>query len=407
MSEVSVTSAAPISGWDPSLQVIVRCLEALNSQNKILRHDKDRYNALIESVENFLVTQQGNNSGSHALAELAMGTEDHLGFIPAERGIRYLFDAAEDGYLNAQLELAQLATRDCLPPPEYWQLERDGIEVSRERWGEYRKYQSGYWWRAAAENGSADAQYQMTVGLIDSDDPGRFSEGVRWLKRAAYHPTASPGAQFDLAYQMELGRIHPNPADEMYRLYDAAAKSDVSEAMLAVAHYLENGIGVERDAKESIKWYLNAAKWGQDEGYLLAGMLSGEEKHLEMAADAGHVAAMLKLAPIKLNRLYEPSHWGTRGTDPFQEGIDYFQKAADNGNLEAVLALADIYENGWDCGLGGDYPEAWKLDREESELRENALAYYERALELGCGWAEKEVQRLRKILGGGDEEPNQ
>ena len=95
MSEVSVTSAAPISGWDPSLQVIVRCLEALNSQNKILRHDKDRYNSLIESVENFLVTQQGNNSGSHALAELAMGTEDHLGFIPEERGIRYLFDRPE------------------------------------------------------------------------------------------------------------------------------------------------------------------------------------------------------------------------------------------------------------------------------------------------------------------------
>jgi len=76
MSEASVTSTAPISGWDPSLRVIVRCLEALNFQNKNLRHDKDRYNSLIESVENYLATQQGNYPGSHALAELAMRSED-------------------------------------------------------------------------------------------------------------------------------------------------------------------------------------------------------------------------------------------------------------------------------------------------------------------------------------------
>lgn len=124
-------------------------------------------------------------------------------------------------------------------------------------------------------------------------------------------------------------------------------------------------------------------------------MVSDNVYHLEKAAKAGDVEAMLKLAPIKLNELYDPY---PSGGESFQAGINYFEKAASGGNLKAVLALADIYENGWDCGFGGDFPEEWKIERNETERLENALGYYEQALGLGCEFAAKHIERIQKLL---------
>ncbi len=396
MSEISVTAITPISGWDPTLQAIVRCLEAMDSEQKTYerRHwttpsDPLRYDGLIAGLESFLTTQKViKGTASSALAELSIGT----GFIPPERGLRYLLAAAEDGYLVAQLELARLADKGELLPLEYWEWKRDGRYVSNERWDSFNRDESDRWWKAAAENGSAAAQYQMSCGLIDSDDPEKFTEGVRWLEKAAYQQSPSVGAQFDLAYMMDLGNIVPNSPEERWHLYSRAAQGGVEEAMLAAGHYLENGIGVEQDDKGAIKWYLRAAERGLDEGYLLAGLLSGSDEHLEKAANAGHVAAMALLARRKLNGGLNPY-----GFESFRAGLGYFQDAAARDNLEAVLELADIYESGWQGHSQGEWWMQLGLENEIDRV-EQALAYYEQAVELGCEWAAKDVDRLRRRM---------
>ena len=77
-------------------------------------------------------------------------------------------------------------------------------------------------------------------------------------------------AQFILAYQMELEPIESLPSYELFLLYEEAAKSGVPNAMLAVGHYLENGIGTLQDVGDAIDWYLKAAddNYGFYEGFL-------------------------------------------------------------------------------------------------------------------------------------------
>ena len=238
---------------------------------------------------------------------------------------------------------------------------------------------------------------------IASDDPREFAEGERWLRLVAFQTPQENSvyedeyydkAKYALAYQMELGRIDPLPAETMYKLYEAAAKSEVSEAMLATGHYLEYGIGVERNIEAATEWYLKAAECGNDEGFLLAGLLSGKDSHLEAAAESGHVAAMLIVAKRNMNQSLD-----MYGFDSFQTGLNYFEDAASSGNLEAVLALAEIYEDGWN---GHSHWDWWMQSglESESERLEYALGYYEQAVDLGCNSAARSVARIQKILDG-------
>ena len=244
----------------------------------------------------------------------------------------------------------------------------------------------------AAENGSAEAQCEIAIGLIDSDDPEQFAQGITWLKKAALQKNPSPYAQYELAHLMELGRAGPDCYEERWRLYEAAAKGGVPEAMFALGRCLEHGVGVGIDTDAAIKWYIRAAEGGEDEGYLRAGVLSGSSTHLEKAAKAGYVEAMLILAPKLLT-----NGLGNYGCESFLRGLSHYERAADADNLEAVLALADIYENGW----LGQYPE-WdgSLPNFESryECLENSRGYYEHAQELGYEWAASNIQRISKLL---------
>jgi TPR repeat protein len=352
-----------------------------------------RYAELIKGFEDYLLTEWAQRHwGIEALAELSIGT----GFIHPDRGIRYLFDAAEAGYLKAQLELAQMADDELIPPPEYFDAETDRKRIPFLRWEEFNRSESDRWWKAAAENDSALAQYVMCCGLIESDDPDDFAQGVKWLKRAASNRRPHPVAQYDLAYLMELERIDPDDPRDRWRLYEAAANVGISEAMLAVGHYLEYGIGIEQDVKAAVDWYRKAAESGHGEGYLLAGLLSDDDSDLEKAANGGHVAAMLILAKREMDRSLD-----MYGFDSFQAGLNYFDNAASTGSLEAILALAEIYEDGRHGHSHGDWWMQFGLDSEFERL-ESALAYYELAQMLGWEFAAENIDRVQKRLDSHD-----
>lgn len=250
------------------------------------------------------------------------------------------------------------------------------------------------------EHISADALYSMCDGLIDSDNPEEFSRGLSLLRRAAYHPSPIKDAQFELAYLMELGRVSPDSDDERFQLYEAAAIAGDPEAMLACAHYLENGIGAECNVKAAIDLYLKAAEVGYEEGYLLAGLLADDERDLKKAAQAGFVAAMLELAPKYLAEMHQsyPSYRFDTGLEAFQAGIYYYEMASAKGNLEATLALADIYERGWETCWPHRFPDGWSELCSEIDRLESALACYDHAKKLGCEWAEREIARINNLL---------
>jgi TPR repeat protein len=325
-----------------------------------------------------------------ALAELAIQDREDSKFIPLERGIPYLFKAADAGYLNAQLELARLADRGELSPPEYSKMECDRHREDRQQCDEFNQQQSAHWWKVAADNGSAEAQFRMSDGLIESDDPDEFAEGVKWLTKAARQTTPNPNAQHELACLMESGRIDPGSPGDRWELYEAAAKGGVVEAMLAAGWYLENGIGVERNADAAVEWYLASTKWDDIEGYFFAGRLTGNACHLEKAARQRHVEAMLLLAP----RLLDQSLSEQYGFKSFQAGLDHYASAAKEGRVEAVVALAEIYEDGW-CNR---FPLDWERKYLRHERLEKALTYYEHLRKLLWEGAAENIERIQKEL---------
>lgn len=119
--------------------------------------------------------------------------------------------------------------------------------------------------------------------------------------------------------------------------------------------------------------------------------MSGSEKQLKEAAKAGHIEAMLELAKIKLNGLYEPYPFGG---ESFDSGIYYLQMASGKGSLEATLELANIYEDGWH----GGFPEDWHFNYDKTTRLEDALACYEQAQKLGWKAATAHITRIQKLL---------
>ncbi len=410
MSEPTVTATSPISEWNPALQAIVRCLEAIDASQPV--HEKSdwwrnpnggRYQALIECIEGFLIIESQRDSwGMDALAELAIQDSFEPKLIPLERGIPYLFKAADGGYLNAQLELARLADHGDIPPSDFWPITNESPHIDRQRWDEFNQQQSIYWWKAAAENGSADAQFHMSEGLIESDLPDAFAKGLDWLERAARGRTPSSDAQHKLACLMESGRIDPGSPQDRWTLYEAAANGEVPSAMLAAGYYLEHGIGVERNVDAARKWYLDATDVGNSAeeglGYLLAALctssVSSSNSFFESASKAGNVEAMIERAAIELNEA--DGHFDTSW---FKSALNWYEQAAEKNCREAVIALAELYEQGW----YGCYSRGWRAvygDDWESETLEVALAYYRKAQGLGYEDAADSIDEIEERLRG-------
>lgn len=419
MPDTSVTSPLPISKWDPALQSVVRCLEAIEKNCKDSSrchtgYERDGYQGLIFAAEMLLLIKEQKNSWvKNALADLVASNAD---FIPTERASEYLYAAALSDYAPAQYELACRAKLGQIYPPDDSPLGKQRV-ISRWELDDFNSEEAVRWMENAAQNGSLDAQYTLGMEKITSDNPREFRQGAHWISLAAFHKTPQEDAVYELdhynkakyvlAYQMELGRIEALPLGEMFRLYEDAAKSDYPEAMLAAGHYLEYGIGVKCDVKKAAEWYAKAGDWGRDEGYLFAGLLSDDYRYLKKAANGGHVAAMLRLAPLKLDEGCEASQnlWARfdDAREMFQEGMDWYQCASAHGSLEATLALAEIYEDGWN----GQLPDEWKDQCNDADRREDALACYERARELGWEWAAENIERIEKKIDRVHDDPNE
>ena len=397
MRETSIVCSASISGCNPALKAVARCIGVIANADATRRISDQQYDLLIANIEEFLLSENGRGIPTSALAELVIREHGERKSIPLERGLRYLFEAAEDGYLNAQVELALLASRGELLPPEYWNHEIDRIEIAPEEVDIFNTAQATIWWRKAAENGSADAQHEIGMDLIDSKDLRQFAEGTAWLYKAAYNDHPSGGAAYDLAYLMELGCVTPDDPRGMFRLYELAAQTGITEAMLALAHYFENGIGVTKDLKVAVSWYLKAAEGGHDEGHLLAALISGDTGQLEKAVTAGYLQAMLILGPRYLERGLS---WD--GFEDFRRGLYLYEDFSHH--QEVLLDLAYIYKSGEFLGVSMPVEHWMHLGLEDSERLERALACFEAAQTMGWPHATEEITQLRTLLNIDDDD---
>jgi TPR repeat protein len=265
---------------------------------------KKEHDELILRIEESLLNLPRSRSPSivKTLAYMAFTFD----CIPSERKSEYLYEAAlELRDARSQYFLASELRFNEIHPPNDRLLNFHKGSHDLHVW---IQAESKYWMEIAANNGSLDAQLELGLVLIRSEDASDYAKATSWLLQVVLHSNKKnqdlldldylAEAKYILAYQMELESIESLPLNELFSLYEEAAKSGVPNAMLAVGHYLENGIGPIQDVGEAIDWYLKAAddNYGFYEGFLLAWQLSNDPKHRKLAIDHGYAEAILSIA---------------------------------------------------------------------------------------------------------------
>jgi TPR repeat protein len=132
------------------------------------------------------------------------------------------------------------------------------------------------WYRLAAEQGHADAQYNL--GLMYANGKGvpeDANEAVKWFRLAAEQ--GHDDAQYNLRVMYAEGRGVPEcdkealtetgnpPRDVDIKLYRKAADQGDAEAQYNLGRRYENGDGVLQDYVQSYAWFNLASANGDAE----------------------------------------------------------------------------------------------------------------------------------------------
>jgi TPR repeat protein len=114
-------------------------------------------------------------------------------------------------------------------------------------------------WRPLAEQGNADAQYNLGVmyrdGLGVTQD---YVEAVKWFRKPAEHVLA----EHNLGVLYERGQGVAQNHVEALKWYRKAAERGLAEAQYNVGFMYRNGYGVLQDDAEAVRWYEKAAEQG-------------------------------------------------------------------------------------------------------------------------------------------------
>ena len=118
-----------------------------------------------------------------------------------------------------------------------------------------------YWYLKAAEQGYADAQYNLGV-MYDQGQgvPQNEAEAAKWYRNAAKQGVAD--AQINLGFMYDHGQGVPQNYAEAEKWYTKAAKQGVAVAQYNLGIMYFHGQGVPQNYAEAEKWYTKAAKQG-------------------------------------------------------------------------------------------------------------------------------------------------
>ena len=128
-----------------------------------------------------------------------------------------------------------------------------------------------YWYRLAAEQGNALAQYNLGAAYENGlGVPQNYVEAMRWYRKAAYQNNAA--AQFNVGTMYYCHRGVPQDFVEAAKWYRKAADQGNAYAQNNLAVMYENGQGVTKDYGEAMKWYEKAASQGNDAAQFSIGL---------------------------------------------------------------------------------------------------------------------------------------
>jgi TPR repeat protein/S1-C subfamily serine protease len=228
-------------------------------------------------------------------------------------------------------------------------------------------------YRLAAEQGLPEAQAAFASLLRRGEGVAQdYAAAASWAQAAADQGNAQGQNELGLLYENGNG-VGQDPA-EAFRLYRLAADQDYTAAFENLGYLYEYGLGVDADVAEAARLYRVAA----DRGFRYAQYRMGvffrdgigglgpsevdAESWLRQAAENDWYAAHYDLA-LLLQARESP------------EAVDWFRRAADNGHVDAQLALGRAFEAGH--GVAADPAKA--------------VRWYQAAADQGSGAAASEL----------------
>ena len=237
----------------------------------IVRDDENKTGGMIVREKNLPAeigkTQTPPRSASEVIAEMAAKVahypakpkEEWEGMSAAEmyrRGwehsekeeyaeaVKWYRRAAEQGLASAQYALGWMYYKGRGVP-------QDDAEEAK-------------WYRRAAEQGLAIAQYNLGWMYYKGRGvPQDDAEAVKWYRRAAEQ--GDDDAQYALGWMYYKGRGVPQDDAEAVKWYRRAAEQGLARAQYNLGMRYSNGRGVPQNDAEAVKWYHRAAEQGHDD----------------------------------------------------------------------------------------------------------------------------------------------
>jgi len=168
------------------------------------------------------------------------------------------------------------------------------------------------WYRIAADQGDADAQYNIGFMYDNGYGVKRDSEtAVKWYQKAVKQ--GNPRGQFKLGcHYLWSSGVTKNP-NEGVKLIRIAAEKGYAKAQSYFGDMYRIGSYVTKDLQEALKWY-------------------------RKAADQGDAPAQYNIGVM-----YDKGHGVTQN---YQEALKWYQKAAEQGDKRAMKKIGDHYEMG-------------------------------------------------------------
>ena len=288
--------------------------------------------------EGLKLLQQSAEKGN-ASAQFSLGYEyEHDESIEQnkEKALKYYLLASQSGHIKAIMAAANLSNED-----EALQLYKKGSEL-----------------------GSLECNYFVGNILYKK---GKSREAARYFR-----PAAEAGHTLS---QYMCGRILYEGDGVTKDLQKAAvflkyaADSGNADAAYLCGKLLAEGKGVKKDSTKAEYYLKIAADNGNlDAMYILGNFIPDNLNYLETAANKGHIPSIIAYAYKLDQELNEP-----------QKAFEYFNKAAEQHDPEALCNLGVFYENG--RGVEKDIEKAGGYYREAAMLG-NSLAQYNYAVLL-------------------------
>lgn len=251
---------------------------------------------------------------------------------------------------------------------------------------------------AKAQNGEARAQFELGLYYDENND---YTQALAWYGKAAEQGLAE--AQYNLAVMYAGGLGLPQNSLKAFEWLTKAAKQNAAPAQYALGCLYANGEGVAQDFGLSIEWYTKAAEQGLVEAQHALGVMyetgEGTAQNYPLALKWYAKAAVQGSANDQFN-LAQMYYMGL-GTAPNPaKAAEWLTKAAEQNLPHAQYSLAAILMRHQDIaqGLSGAYIWLQKLgcnpmaDAEQIAMLKSTLPMLEKELGL------KKVQELKTLL---------